>query len=227
MRMRVDEIMTAEVTSVGVETPFKNVAEILIERGISAVPVVDADRHVIGVVSEADLLPKEEYKAQNPLEDYRPPLRARLRHHLTPERGKALSKSNGDTAAELMTTPAITVRPQLAVVLAMRLMDEHGITYLPVVDAQDRLVGILSRHDLIKVFVRTDDEIAHEIQEEVLDHYPWLDTSQVEVEVNRGIVILSGRTRTRTQTSLVARSTMGVNGVIDVLYELLWDEDDT
>ncbi|MEU1879100.1 CBS domain-containing protein [Streptosporangium sp. NPDC020072] len=225
MRVKVSEIMTREVTSVDGATPFKDVAEVLIAHGVSAVPVVDAGNHVIGVVSEADLLHKEEFKEQYYREGYQPPLRARLRHRLAQEQDRGRAKAHGDTAAELMTSPAVTVRPQSAIVYAIRLMDEHGVKRLPVVDENGVLQGIVSRQDLLKVFLRSDAAITEEIRRDVLDRSVWTDTSQVKVLVHRGVVTLTGRMEQRSEAQLTARMALRVNGVVDVVDEIRWDED--
>jgi len=124
-----------------------------------------------------------------------------------------------------MSAPAITVRPQQAVVNAMRLMDERGVRCLPVVDGQGCLTGTVTRHDLVKVFVRPDADIAGEIEDD-LRHFAWGDTSGIRVTVRDGVVTLGGRTRTHSDATLVTRAVIPVNGVVDVREELLWDEDD-
>ncbi|MFD0883325.1 CBS domain-containing protein [Streptosporangium algeriense] len=225
MRVKVSEVMTREVTSVGGATPFKDVAEVLIAHGVSAVPVVDAGNHVVGVVSEADLLHKEEFKEQYYREGYQPPLRARLRHRLAREQDRGRAKAHGDTAAELMTSPAVTVRPQSAIVYAMRLMDEHGVKRLPVVDENGVLQGIVSRQDLLKVFLRSDAAITEEIQKDILDRSVWIDASQVKVLVHRGVVTLTGRMEQSSEARLTAHMALRVNGVVDVVDEIQWDED--
>ncbi|GGL00880.1 hypothetical protein Ppa06_69430 [Planomonospora parontospora subsp. parontospora] len=227
MRVKVSEVMTHKVASVNGATPFKDVAEVLIAHGISAVPVVDAGDHVIGVVSEADLLHKEEFKEQFYRERYRQPLRARLRHRLALERGRGRDKARGETAAELMTSPAVTIRPQSAIVYAMRLMDEHGVKRLPVVDEHGTLEGVVSRQDLLKVFLRSDAAITKEIEKDVLDHSLWVDTSRVKVAVHRGVVTLTGRMDRRSEAEIAARMALRVNGVVDVVDEIHWNEDDT
>ena len=110
MYAKVKDVMTERVTSVDGTAPFKDVAEVLIAHGVSALPVVDGEGHVIGVVSEADLLHKEEFKERYYREGYRPPLRTRLRHRLGQGGDGGRAKAGGDTAAELMTAPAITIR---------------------------------------------------------------------------------------------------------------------
>ncbi|MEN3533640.1 CBS domain-containing protein [Microbispora sp. ZYX-F-249] len=108
MRVKVAQVMARDVPVAERDTPFKTVAQVLIAADLGAVPVVDADDRIIGVVTDADLLLKEEFKDQYPREGYRLPLRARLRR-LFGRMGRGWrEKSRGDTAAELMTSPAVT-----------------------------------------------------------------------------------------------------------------------
>lgn len=226
MRVKVKDVMSTQVASVNGSSSFKDVAEVLIAHGVSAVPVVDGDGHVIGVVSEADLLHKEEFKEQYYREGYRPPLRARLRHRLSQEGGDGRSKSRGDTAAELMTAPAVTTRPNASIVAAMRLMEEHGVKRLPVVDDEGVLEGIISRHDLLRVFVRSDAGIAEEVCEEILEHSLWAEPHDTAVTVTHGVVTLTGRMHRRSEAQLAARMTHRVHGVVDVIDRLEWNVDD-
>ena len=219
MRTTVKSVMTGQVTSVGPAEPVKDVTEILVARGVSAVPVVDAGRHVVGVVSEVDVLRKEEFRDQFYREGYRPPLRTRLRHRLT-GRGGPARKVRGHTAGDVMTAPAVTVHPTTTVVAAARLMDEHDVKRLPVVDDDGRLVGIVSRGDLLKVFSRPDDEIAGEVADDVLGKYMLTDTGDVRVHVDHGTI---GR---RSEAGVVTRVIGRVNGVVDVVDEMTWTEDD-
>ena len=154
-------------------------------------------------------------------EGYRPPLRARLRHP------KGRQKAEGDTAADLMTTPAITITPTATAVSAARLMDAHDVKRLAVVDYDGRLQGVVSRRDLVKLFLRGDEEIAAEIRDDILDHALWVDTSGVQVEVRQGIVTLSGRMDRRTETAIAVRMSSRVNGVVDVVDKLTWKTDDS
>jgi len=226
MRTKVENVMTRNVALVTADTPFKDIAETLIEREVSAVPVVDGEGRVVGVVSEADLLAKEEFREQYYREGYRPPLRARLRHRLTQEVRDPKVKARGDIAAELMSSPAITVTGQTPTVGAARLMEEHGIKRLPVVDRQGRLVGIVSRRDLIRVFVRPDSDIADEVREDALGRSLRVETARVNVRVDHGVVTLTGTTKRRGEAEMAARVTGRVNGVVDVVNEVRWQEDD-
>ncbi|GAA1682799.1 CBS domain-containing protein [Nonomuraea maheshkhaliensis] len=221
MRRTVADVMTDKVVAVSAATPFKEIAETLISGGISAVPVTDDDNHVLGMVSEADLLRKEEFREQFYREGYRPPLRARLRHP------KGRRKAEGDTAAELMTAPAVTISPPASAVEAARLMDRHGIKRLAVVDYNGRLVGIVSRRDLVKLFLRGDEAIAAEVRDDVLDRSLWADTGDVRVDVRQGVVTLSGRMERRAEAAIAVRMTGRVNGVVDVVDRLTWKTDDS
>ncbi len=233
MRVNVSEVMTRAVVSVRGDTSYKEVAELLIAHGVSAVPVLDTDGHVIGVVSEADLLLKEEFRRQYYPGGHRPPLRAR-RPRLDGQGGGAGVPASadggdgarGDTAADLMTSPAVTVRPEQATTYAMRLMEGNGVKRLPVVDREGRLVGIVSRRDLLKLLTRPDAEIAREVRQDVLGRYLRTDTSRIEVSVNQGVVRLAGRTGRRSDARAAAHMSVRVNGVVDVVDELEWDDND-
>lgn len=227
MSAQVRDIMTTEVVSVNGSTPFKDIAEVLIAHGVSAVPVVDAENHVIGVVSEADLLRKEEFREHYYAEGYKPPLRSRLRHRLSEDGHDVRSKAAGDRAAQLMTAPAVTVPASAPAVTAARKMDEHGVKRLIVVDEEGTLQGIVSRRDLLKVFVRPDADIAHEIREDVLKRSLMVETADVDVKVRQGVVTLSGHVERRSRAQLAVRLAARVDGVVDVVDELQWTRDDT
>ncbi|WP_211592044.1 CBS domain-containing protein [Microbispora sp. H10836] len=226
MHMRVQDVMATDVASVRADTPFRDIAEVLIARAVSAVPVVDGDGRVLGVVSEADLLRKEEFREQYYREGYRPPFRAWLRDRLGQESG-ARAKATGETAAELMTSPAVTVTAGTTTVAAARLMDEHGVKRLPVVDAEGRLRGVVSCHDLLKTFVRADGEIEREVRVEILGRSLWVDTSRAGVHVHQGVVTLTGRVDRHSDARIAVQMTRRVSGVVDVVDHLEWEEDDS
>lgn len=221
MRMTVKDVMTTDVAAVNQSAAFHVVAEILINKRVSGAPVLDDDDHVLGVVSEADLLAKEEFKQRYYGDFYRPPLRARLRHAVGSEHDR-YRKSQGESAGELMSAPAVVITPEESVVQAARLMDARGIKRLPVVDPEGRLVGIVSRRDLIKVFVRADEDIRRRVVGDIPLHLvPVLD-----VTVKDGVVHLGGQTGTRSEANLVVRHAESIDGVVGVHDELTWKEDD-
>lgn len=216
--MKVNEIMTADVLTIGPEAPLRDVARILVEREISGMPVCDIERHVLGVVSEADILFKERGRPSegSALVGWV------LGGSVMPDAAKAAAR----TVGESMTAPAITIGPFRSVHEAARLMTEHGINRLPVV-RDDELIGIVTRSDLVRAFVRGDAEIHDEIVHELLGRTLWLDQDSVEVEVRDGSVLLTGEVRTRSDAALLERLVTRVPGVVAVESKLHWRLDDS
>ncbi len=159
MKTTVKDVMTTRVVSVGEDASFKELATALREHRVSAFPVLDDAGKVIGVVSEADLLTKEALAGGY---DGMPGMITGLLRH------KEQAKARGVTAAELMTRPAVTVTPDETVESAARLMCKNKVKRLPVVDAEGRLTGIISRADVLAVFGRSDEEIHREITGDVI-----------------------------------------------------------
>jgi CBS domain-containing protein len=214
--LKVDDVMTRRVATVQVGAPFKEVARLLAERKISAVPVLDGDGKLAGIVSEADLLRKEQYH-----EDAMP-----TRRRFGSRRERVFrAKARGDFAGDVMTTPAITVGPEATVVEAAKLMIEQDVKRLPVVDSDGCLVGIVSRADLLWVFLRPDDEIAEEIRTDVFARI-LLQEPTYTVTVNNGIVLLSGKLDRRSTVEIAERLVRAVDGVVDVVNGLTYRVDD-
>lgn len=205
----VADVMTKAVVTVQPAASYKQIVETLTEHRISGLPVIDASGGVVGVVSEADLLYKEEFAS--PHQQSRRPT---MRHKV------ARTKAAGDTASELMTAPAVTVAPHLKVGEAARILTRHGLKRLPVVDARNRLVGIVSRTDLLTVFLRDDDEIRDEIVDEVFTRNLWEDPARIYVGVSDGVVTLRGRLEIDTLVPIAVDLTASVPGVVDVVNEL-------
>jgi CBS domain-containing protein len=209
--------MTQDVVTVGEETPFKELVEVMADTKISALPVVDADGRVVGVVSEADLMLKEEFPEGPPEGQLFEGRRRR----------QARAKAAGTTAVEVMTSPAIIVGPDASIAEAARLLHRHRIKRLPVVDPAGPLLGIVSRADLLKVFVRADAEIAAEVRQQVLRRTVCIDPDTVAVEVRDGVVTLSGELERSSLTRVVVSLVRGLDGVVDVVDRLTYELDDT
>ena len=216
--MHVQELMTTPVLSIGPEASLKDVAEIFVERGISGLPVCDVENHVVGVISEGDIL----YKEHDPSTGRKGGPLAWLIDGNTP----AVIKSRALTVREAMTSPALTVTPWSSVSEAARLMTERGINRLPVV-RNDELVGIVTRTDLVRAFTRSDGEIERELRDEVLERTLWLEPDTVELEVKRGAVKVAGMLQTRSDATLLERMVARIPGVVSVTSELTWNVDDT
>ena len=178
---------------------------------------MDQDGRVAGIVSEADLLLKEEFP-EGPASG-----RRFQGHRQRVERAKAA----GDTAAELMTTPAVTVGPDATVTEAARLLHRHGIKRVPVVDPAGPLLGIVSRADLLKVFLRSDAEIAQEVRQDVLVRAMWVNPDTVTVEVRDGVVTLTGQLERRSLVPITVSLVHGLDGVVDVVDRLTFEVDDS
>ncbi|MFE7705559.1 CBS domain-containing protein [Streptomyces sp. NPDC057486] len=188
----VGEVMTGEVVCASRQTPLDDVVRLLDRHRIRALPVVDHDDKVVGVVSGADLA-----------------------HGCV-----------GTTAGELMTTPAVTIHPEQRVSDAARLMERQNVDRLPVVDEEDRLIGIATRRDLLRVFLRTDEEIRQQVVEKVLVSALGVPPSAVAVSVRDGMVVLEGRLHHRSDVPLAVRSTWRLEGVVGVVSRLGFDIDD-
>jgi CBS domain-containing protein len=206
-RHTVADVMTRRVATVTEETTYKQIVETLTKNGVSAVPVVDLDQHVIGVVSEADLLHKVDIAG---LEPHGWPLE-RKRTRIARE------KANADFAGDLMTVPPITVTESDSVAVAARLMDTEQVKRLPVVDSKGRLVGIVSRSDLLRPYLRTDEDLREEISQGVLLRTMWMDPREFTVTVDQGIVTIRGEVERSSSIPILIGIIRSVPGVVDVI----------
>jgi CBS-domain-containing membrane protein len=215
----VGDVMTTSVLAVRPDTTLKEVANLLVEHRISGLPVVDEAGRVVGVVSEADLLVKE----QEPGALARGPLDRIFgeSQELRQQRAKAEAR----TAGEAMTAPAITVDASRTVHQAASLMIERRVNRLPVVE-DGRLVGIVTRADLVRSFVRSDEQLEATIREDVLLKALWIDPAQFTVDVSDGVVTLKGAVDRRSTAEMVAQMVGMVPGVVGVSAEIAWNVDD-
>ena len=211
-KMRIEEVMTGAVRTVAPETSLKEAAEILAELRISGLPVVEEGK-VVGVLSEADIVSKERGEA---------PYRGGLLG-LVFENGHGRAKLLAKTVGEAMTSPAITIGPHRPVPEAAAVMIDKKINRLPVVDDNGMLIGIVSRADLVRAFVRPDDEIAREIREDVVLHTLWIAPEQLDLNVENGVVTLAGQVETKDDAELLPEFVRRVPGVVDVRAHLTWE----
>ncbi|WP_328327605.1 MULTISPECIES: CBS domain-containing protein [unclassified Streptomyces] len=202
MRFRTaGDVMTSDVVSVGYATPVGDAARSLVVHGIGGLPVVDDDDRVVGVVSRADL---RRYGAGPGFPGSRGPVTPSGRH----------------TTGELMSTPAVTVRAIDTVALTGRTMARGGVGRLPVVDEEARLIGIITRRDLLRVFVRADSDLRDEILDDVMVRALFLNHTLPIVSVQDGVVTLSGHLEHDKDRSVAVRMTARVNGVVAVVNRL-------
>jgi CBS-domain-containing membrane protein len=207
MNAKVKDVMTGEVVAVRKDASFKEMAARLRQYRVSAFPVIDENRRVIGVVSEADLLAKEALAGDH---TGIPAAVTGILHH------KDYQKYEGLTAGDLMTHPAVTARPEDSVEHAARLLYTLQVKRLPVVDAGGYLVGIVSRADLLTVFDRTDEEIHAEIVNDVILREFLIDPAIFMVTVAEGVVTIKGNPETADLGHKLVTKIRHVQGVVAV-----------
>jgi CBS domain-containing protein len=214
----VASLMTREVITADVGSSFKDVVKLLEDNAISAVPVLDGG-YPVGVVSEADLLPKEEFRGGGAAEE--PGLFA----------GRAVKhrweQASGLTAEDVMTVPVKTVSPDTAASAAARELADEGLRRLFVMDADGALVGVLSRRDLLKLFLREDEELRTEIRDEIFGQMLWVDPDGIDVEVTDGVVALQGQLERQSQVEVAGHLVRTLPGVVDVRNGLRAEWNDT
>ncbi|KOV53592.1 CBS domain-containing protein [Streptomyces sp. AS58] len=201
----VNDVMTHRVVALRTGAAFKDIVRTMQEWRVSALPVLDDGGRVVGVVSEADLLPKEEYSGEGDVS------RCGQVQHLAEVR-----KADAVTAGELMSAPAVTVTPDATLARAARVMARRRVKRLPVVGPDGTLQGIVSRFDLLKVFLRDDSDIAEDVRCEVVARLFGAHAEAIRIEVRDGVVTLVGRVRETALIPLLARLVRGVAGVVDV-----------
>jgi CBS domain-containing protein len=215
MNKLVKDVMTAQVVYARRDATYKALAARMRDLRVSGFPVVDDAGRVVGVISESDMLCKE---ALSDVEGLTGVLSAFLRH-------KDSEKAGGVTAAELMTSPAVTVSPGDTVEHAARLMYSRKLKRLPVVSTAGHLAGIVTRTDILAVFDRTDADIRKEITGAILSEY-LMDPRRFSVTVKDGIVTLHGEPETAGLGHRFARTVRHLQGVVAVRDRLAYPEPD-
>ena len=216
-RLRVQDVMTRDVVSVSVGASFKEVARRLEENDVSALPVIDELRQLVGVVSEADLLPKEEYRETAS----KPRRLARWR------RRNELAKAGGQCARELMSAPAVTISQDATLAEAARQMSGQRVKRLPVVDPRGALVGIVSRSDLVDTFLRPDAAIAEQVRAELGSRVLLTEIGHVDVAVAEGVVTLTGHLDRKSTVMIAERVARSVAAVVSVKNDVTFTRDDS
>jgi CBS domain-containing protein len=214
-RHSVADVMTTAVVSAHEGAVFKEIVDAIARNHIGAVPVVDEEHRVLGVVSESDLL-------------------ARLAgDHGTPPRGHRLWAANENnhkiralTASELMTSPAVTTTAASSIAEAARHAARARVRRMPVVDASGVLVGMVTRGDLLRIFLRPDDQIRDEIIDSVLANGLPSDAGPVQVDVQEGIATLTGHLDTGIEVEALLRRVGQIEGVVAVANKLSFRVED-
>ncbi len=218
----VSDLMTHSVVTVRRDASFKEIVELLAEHDITAVPVTDDDDRPLGVVSEADLMSSE---ARQPDLSGRVDVLGRHAERSGRKAEEPGTASRVD-AGTLMTSPAVVAHPEWSVVEAARAMDDRKVKRLPVVDEAEKLVGLISRADLLRVFLRRDRAIREEIAADILRETLHMAPDDVTPHVVDGRVALSGTVERRSMIPLLVRLCRSVDGVVDVSQRLSFRQDD-
>ncbi|MFI6875533.1 CBS domain-containing protein [Streptomyces sp. NPDC050400] len=219
---KVGSVMVSEVVRAQYATPFKEIARLLNRHHISGLPVVDEEQRVIGVISETDLMARQA-RAEEASST------AEHRFHLPVGRGSRteLRRARARTAGQLMSQPPVTAHADDSIAEAARIMAQHKVERLPVIDEEDRLVGIVTRRDLLQVFLRPDDAIRREVVDEVLVRTLWLMPGTLDVQVHEGVVTLGGQVERRSEKEIAARMTGHIDGVVALVDQLTYRLDDS
>lgn len=212
--MKAKDVMTTKVVAVGLDMPVNAIAALLLERRISAVPVIDEGLHILGIVSEGDLMRRDET----------------ARHRSwwlatfgeTDKVAREFVKTHGQRAKDVMTRNVVTVTEETPVAAVAELLERKGIKRVPVV-RDSRLVGIVSRADLLRgLAARGLKPIVPEAREDgaireqllgVLEREPWADTSSLSIVVDQGVVHLWGLVRSESERRALAVAADAVPGV--------------
>jgi CBS domain-containing protein len=214
--MRVVDLMAADVISVRRETSLRDAARLMVEKEISGLPVTDEDGTLVGVVSEGDFLRKEVDRGDL--------LGRGLLGALFDNRD---SLAEAEMVGEVMSEQVFTVSPDATLVEAARTMTTHAVKRLPVVTREGKLVGVISRRDVVSAFTRPDELIEDEIREDIMRRLLFLDPALLEITVEAGVVLVSGELPTKTDARLLEAMVQRTDGVIRAQIDVTWKVDDT
>lgn len=213
----VADVMTKQVHVASPVTPFKLLVRLIEENRVSAIPIVDQGGIPVGIVSEADLLLKER---QSEIASSSSLFHARRRRI-------DLAKAEGIIASDLMSSPPITIASDATLTQAARQMQERNVRRLVVIDDRGRIAGIVSRSDLLQVFLRTDEDLREDVVEKIIPAILIDQASPIEVQVRANVVTLSGEVDRKSDSEILGRLTRDLDGVVGVVNQLAYRWDDT
>lgn len=213
----VSDVMTMRVHVASPLTPFKLLVRLIEENRVSAIPIVDHSGIPVGIVSESDLLLKELHADIEST--------SRLFHGR--RRRMELTKAEGIVASDLMTSPPITIRADATLTQAARQMQERDVRRLVVIDDRGRIAGIVSRSDLLQVFLRTDEDLREDVVERIIPAILLDQVTPIDVHVRANVITLSGEVDRRSDAEILGRLTRDLDGVVGVVNQLTYRWDDT
>lgn len=199
--MNVVDLMTTDVIAVSRETGLRDAARLMFRNRVSGLPIVDGAGELVGIITEADFLKLEVERQEG-------------------------TRGQGDTVGDVMSRGVVTVSPNVEIYEAAKIMAVQEVKRLPVVDEDNRLLGVISRSDIVSIFTRPDDVIEDEIREDLIRRVLFIDPDGVQVGVANGVVTLSGQVATRSEASMLEELTNRLDGVLGVESKLTWTESD-
>ncbi len=195
--MNVVDLMTTEVIAVSRDTGLREAARLMFRNRVSGLPITEPDGTLIGIITEADFLRLEVERQEG-------------------------ARDQAVTVGEVMSIGVVTVRPEMEIYEAAKIMAVQEVKRLPVVDDDNRLLGVISRADIVSIFTRPDDVIEDEIREDLLRRVLFIDPDDLRVSVTNGVVALSGEVGTRAEASMLEELTNRLDGVFGVETKLTW-----
>lgn len=196
--MRVVDVMTSDVITVRADTPITEAARLMFRHRVSGLPVCDSDSCLIGMITEADFL------------------------RLEVERDTAEAPALVETVDQVMSAPVLTIEPGATIADAARVMVVEDVNRLPVIDGQSRMLGIISRLDVVAAFTRPDEVIEDEIREDVLRRVMGFDVDAIDVSLSDGVATFRGTIGTRAESALLEELVRRLDGVLRVDNRLIW-----
>jgi CBS domain-containing protein len=212
--MKVRDLMTTEPITTTADAPLKEAARTMVREKISGLPVMEGDK-LVGMVTEGDFLRQEANRDQ--------PYRLSLLEALFGDGG---AEPAVETVGEVMTEPVITITPDATVSEAARVMSHRKVKRLPVVDDEGKLIGVISRADIVNAFTKPDEVIEDEVREDIVRRLLFLEPDAVDVSVKEGVVTLSGELENHTEAHLLEELTRRIAGVVRVVSNLTYEVDD-
>jgi len=195
--VNVVDLMTTEVIAVSRDTGLREAARLMFRNRVSGLPITEPDGTLIGIITEADFLRLEVERQEG-------------------------ARDQAVTVGEVMSIGVVTVRPEMEIYEAAKIMAVQEVKRLPVVDDDNRLLGVISRADIVSIFTRPDDVIEDEIREDLLRRVLFIDPDDLRVSVTNGVVALSGEVGTRAEASMLEELTNRLDGVFGVETKLTW-----
>jgi CBS domain-containing protein len=199
--VNVVDLMTTDVIAVSRETGLRDAARLMFRNRVSGRPIVDEAGALVGIITEADFLKLEVERQEG-------------------------TRGQGDTVGDVMSRGVVTVPPNVEIYEAAKIMAVQEVKRLPVVDEDNRLLGVISRADIVSIFTRPDDVIEDEIREDLIRRVLFIDPDGVQVGVANGVVTLSGEVTTHSEASMLEELTNRLDGVLRVESKLTWAEGD-